>query len=102
MSRPLISILNSSTFGKHFAAHMDTLERFADIQHITVPADIDADSLAAHLKNSAGILESVTPRLPRGTLEQCEKLVLLVLHGIGWDTIDFEAAPALGIMGYRV
>src|SRR3546814_762511 len=102
MSRPLISILNSSTFGKHFAAHMDTLERFADIQHITVPADIDADSLAAHLKNSDGIIASVTPRIPRGTLEQCEKLVLLVRHGIGCDNVDLEAATELGIMVSRV
>lgn len=102
MSRPLISILNSSTFGKHFAEHIDTLQRFADIQHVTVPADIDADSLAAHLKNSDGIIASVTPKIPRRTLEQCEKLVLLVRHGIGCDNVDLEAATELGIMVSRV
>ncbi len=102
MSRPLISILNSSTFGKHFADHMATLEAFADIKHITVPADIDGDALAEHLKDSDGIIASVTPKIPRATLEKCKKLVLLVRHGIGCDNVDLEAATELGIMVSRV
>ncbi|RRN77711.1 hydroxyacid dehydrogenase [Pseudoxanthomonas sp. SGD-10] len=102
MSRPVISILNSSTFGKHFDEHIATLEEFADLQHITVPADIDADALAEKIKNSDGIIASVTPKIPRRTLEQCEKLVLLVRHGIGCDNVDLEAATELGIMVSRV
>ncbi|MFD1629675.1 NAD(P)-dependent oxidoreductase [Pseudopedobacter beijingensis] len=102
MKRPVISILNSSTFGKHFAAHMETLHAFADIQHIDVPSDIDADALAAHIKNSDGIIASVTPKIPRRTLEQCKNLVLLVRHGIGCDNVDLEAATELGIMVSRV
>ncbi|MRX47240.1 NAD(P)-dependent oxidoreductase [Pedobacter puniceum] len=102
MRRPLISILNSSTFGKHFADHMSTLEAFADIKHITVPADIDGDALAEHLKDSDGIIASVTPKIPRTTLEKCKNLVLLVRHGIGCDNVDLEAATELGIMVSRV
>ncbi len=102
MSRPIISIVNSSTFGKHFAAHMQTLEAFADIRHVTVPADIDADALAAALKDTDGIIASVTPKFPRRTLEQLEKLVLLVRHGIGCDNVDLEAATELGIPVSRV
>lgn len=102
MRRPLISILNSSTFGKHFADHMATLEAFADIKHITVPSDIDADALAEQLKDSDGIIASVTPKIPRRTLEQCKKLVLLVRHGIGCDNVDLKAATELGIMVSRV
>ena len=102
MSRPIISIVNSSTFGKHFDAHMETLEAFADIRHVTVPADIDADALAAELKGTDGIIASVTPRFPRRTLEQLENLVLLVRHGIGCDNVDLEAATELGIPVSRV
>src|SRR5690606_37688169 len=102
MKRPLISILNSSTFGKHFSEHIATLETFADLKHITVPADINADDLAKELKNSDGIIASVTPKIPRQTLEQCKKLVLLVRHGIGCDNVDLEAATELGIMVSRV
>ena len=54
MNRPLISIVNSSTFGKHFKEHISTLEKFSDIQHVTVAADIDADALAQKIKNYSG------------------------------------------------
>jgi phosphoglycerate dehydrogenase-like enzyme len=102
MKRPLISIVNSSTFGKHFTEHISTLEQFADIQHVTVPADIDADALAEKVKNSDGIIASVTPKFPRKTLEQCTKLKLLVRHGIGCDNVDLIAATELGIPVSRV
>jgi phosphoglycerate dehydrogenase-like enzyme len=102
MYRPLISIVNSSTFGKHFLEHISTLEKFADIQHVTVPADIEADALAEKIKNSDGIIASVTPRVPRKTLEQCTKLKLLVRHGIGCDNVDLQAATELGIQVSRV
>lgn len=102
MNRPLISIVNSSTFGKHFTDHISTLEKFAEIQHVTVPADIEADALAEKIKNSDGIIASVTPRFPRKTLEQCTKLKLLVRHGIGCDNVDLVAATELGIPVSRV
>jgi phosphoglycerate dehydrogenase-like enzyme len=102
MSKILISIVNSSTFGKHFTEHIRTLEKFADIQHVTVPADIDGDTLAEKIKNSDGIIASVTPKFPRKTLEQCSRLKLLARHGIGCDNVDLEAATELGIPVSRV
>ncbi|MDQ3843920.1 MAG: hydroxyacid dehydrogenase, partial [Bacteroidota bacterium] len=102
MNRPLISIVNSSTFGKHFTEHISTLEKFADIQHVTVPADIEADALAEKIRDSDGIIASVTPRFPRKTLEQCTRLKLLVRHGIGCDNVDLVAATELGIPVSRV
>ncbi len=102
MNKPLISIVNSSTFGKHFTEHIETLEQFADLVHITVPADIDADSLAEKIKDSDGIIASVTPKFPRKTLEQCKKLILLARHGIGCDNVDLQAATELGIAVSRV
>lgn len=102
MRRPFISIVNSSTFGKHFKEQLISLEQFADVQHITVPSDIDADALAGMIKNSDGIIASVTPRFTRKTLEQCKDLVILARHGIGCDNVDVEAATELGIMVSRV
>ena len=102
MNRPLISIVNSSTFGKHFKEHITTLESFADIRHVTVPANIDGDALAEKIKDSDGIIASVTPRFPRKTLEQCTKLRLLARHGIGCDNVDLVAATELGIQVSRV
>lgn len=102
MSRPVIAIVNSSTFGKHFAEHMDILQAFAAIQHLNVPADIDGETLAEQLKGVDGIIASVTPKFPRKTLEQLSKLVLLVRHGIGCDNVDLAAATELGILVSRV
>ncbi|MBS1919545.1 MAG: hydroxyacid dehydrogenase [Bacteroidetes bacterium] len=102
MNKPLISIVNSSTFGKHFSEHITTLEKFADILHITVPADISADELADRIKNSDGIIASVTPKFPKKTLDQCNKLILLARHGIGCDNVDLNAATELGIAVSRV
>lgn len=102
MSRPLISIVNSSTFGKHFTEHIKTIERFADIQHITVPSDIDPDTLSGKIKDSNGIIASVTPKFTRQVLEQCKQLVLLVRHGIGCDNVDLQAATELGIIVSKV
>lgn len=102
MNKPLISIVNSSTFGKHFKEHITTLESFANIQHVTVPANIEADALAERIKDSDGIIASVTPRFPRKTLEQCTKLRLLARHGIGCDNVDLVAATELGIQVSRV
>lgn len=102
MRRPIISVVNSSTFGKHFKEHISRLEEFADIQHISVPSDIEADALTEKIKNSNGIIASVTPRFHRKTLEQCKDLVLLVRHGIGCDNVDLQAATELGIAVSRV
>jgi len=102
MNRPLISIVNSSTFGKHFKEHLKTIEQFADIQHITVPSNIDADNLTEKIKASHGIIASVTPRFPGKVLEQCKSLILLSRHGIGCDNVDLMTATELGIMVSRV
>jgi len=102
MSKPLISIINSSTFGKHFKEHIKTLEHFADLQHITVPSDINAHDLTEKVKGSNGIIASVTPRFPRHVLEKCQDLILLSRHGIGCDNVDLQAATELGIRVSRV
>lgn len=102
MKRPLIIIVNSSTFGKHFQEHIETLKQFAEVERITVPADVSAPDLSEQVKNADGIIASVTPRFPEETLKQCKNLVLLVRHGIGCDNVDLQAATELGIAVSRV
>src|SRR4030095_1216880 len=57
---------------------------------------------SSDLKDSDGIIASVTPKFPRKTLEQCTRLKLLARHGIGCDNVDLEAATELGIQVSRV
>lgn len=102
MKKPLILIVNSSTFGQHFKEHIETLETFSDVRRVTVPADIDENSLAEKIKDADGIIASVTPRFPRETLIQCKNLVALARHGIGCDNVDLQAATELGIAVSRV
>lgn len=102
MKKPLIYIVNSSTFGKHFQEHINTLETFAEVKHLMVPADIDADTLAGKIKDADGIIASVTPKFSKRTLEQCNNLVVLARHGIGCDNVDLVTATDLGIQVSRV
>ena len=102
MQKPHISILNSSTFGKHFTDHISTLESFATLERIDVPADIDPKSLADRIKHSHGIIASVTPRFSRETLEQCDHLIHIARHGIGCDNVDLQSATEFGIGVSRV
>src|SRR5437868_3428871 len=97
ITRPLITIVNSSTFGLHFPDHLTSLERFADIRRIDLPADVDSGTLVNELGDSNGIIASVTPKFSKETLVKCPQLVLLFRHGIGCDNVDLEAATALGI-----
>ncbi len=100
--RPLITIVNSSTFGRHFTEHIAALESFADLRRIDLPADADAGMLTENLRDTDGIIASVTPKFTRKTLEQCPNLILLFRHGIGCDNVDLEAATELGIRVSRV
>lgn len=87
MDRPLIYIINSSTFGKHFPEHIKTLEFFADLDRIDVPADIDGGALGEIIKDADGIIASVTPKFTRETLEQCKNsffFPVMVVDVIMW------------------
>ena len=102
MKKPKIIIVNSSTFGKHFKDHISTLESFAEISRLDVPASIPAAELYPQLKDADGIIASVTPKFTREVLENCPKLVALFRHGIGCDNVDLDAATELGIRVSRV
>jgi len=102
MKKPLIAIVNSSTFGKHFSDHIETLKSFADLKRVDVPITVSNEELISQLQGVNGIIASVTPKFPRPVLEALTDLVLLVRHGIGCDNVDLEAATELGILVSRV
>ena len=102
MKKPKIIIVNSSSFGRHFSEHIQTLESFAELSRVDVPANISAQELAPLLKDANGIIASVTPRFERHVLDSCKDLVLLFRHGIGCDNVDLKAATDLGIRVSRV
>lgn len=96
-SKPVIAILNSSSFGKHHPDQISRLEKFATLKTINVPANIDGESLFNSLGDVNGIIASVTPKIPKITLEKLQNLKLLARHGIGCDNVDLIAAKELGI-----
>ncbi len=101
-TRPLITIVNSSTFGVHFSDHLASLERFADIRRIDLPADVDSDTLVGNWVILMASSPVTLQNFRRRTLIKCSQLVLLFRHGIGYDNVDLEAATELGMRVSRV
>lgn len=103
MSKKLcIAILNSSSFGKHHADHIASLEEFAQLRTVNVPADASPDLIVSELQGVQGVVASVTPRISREALAQLPELILIARHGIGCDNVDLEAATQYGVYVSRV
>lgn len=100
--KPLIAIVNSNSFGRHFPEHLERLSRFADVRHVAHPPNLSAAEWISVLKDAHGIIASVTPRYDRHLLSGLPNLALLVRHGLGYDNIDVEYATERGIVVSRV
>jgi len=68
MSKPLIAIVNSSSFGVSFPEHLRTLEAFADLIRIDIPNNAPASVFHEKLGKADGIIASVTPIYTREVL----------------------------------
>ena len=103
MSKKLcIAILNSSSFGKHHADHIASLEEFAELRTVNVAADASAALIVSQLQGVQGVIASVTPRLSREVITELPELVLIARHGIGCDNVDLDAATQYGVYVSRV
>jgi len=103
MSRkPIIAILNSSSFGKHHPDHVQRLEAIATLRRVTVAADATAQDLLPALEGVSGIIASVTPRIGSDVICALPELVLIARHGIGCDNVDLQAATNSGVYVSRV
>ena len=102
MKKPLIAIVNSSSFGKHFPQHLEQLQEIGDLIRVDVQTKIEPRSLVQKLQGVNAVIASVTPQFASQVLLQLDDLVLLARHGIGCDNVDLDAATSLGIMVSKV
>jgi phosphoglycerate dehydrogenase-like enzyme len=100
--KPLIAIVNSSSFGKHFPAHLERLGAFAELQFTNFDPRLPTEEIAARLADAHAIIASVTPNFTAETLARLPRLIAIVRHGLGYDNIDVDAAAQLGIIVSRV
>lgn len=100
--RPLIAIVNSSSFGISFPEHLRALEAFADVARVEIPRAAHAREFHAQLAGVDGIVASVTPHYTREVLLGLPELKLLARHGVGCDNVDLPTCIELGIVVSRV
>lgn len=87
-----IAIVNSSSFGKHFPEHLETLKELGEVESFTFDNEIDGKTLAEKLNGFNMIIASVTPFFTKEFFEHKDELKLISRHGIGYNNIDLKAA----------
>ena len=100
--KPLIAIVNSSSFGISYPEHLRKLEEFADLIRVDIPNNAPASVFHEKLREADGIIASVTPVYTREVLLGLPKLQLLARHGVGCDNVDLAACVELGIAVSKV
>ncbi len=94
MSKYKIAIVNSSSFGQVFPAHIQRLKQIGPVEHFNVASDIGGKELATLLKGYNLIIASVTPFFEEEFFQHKDELLLITRHGIGYNNINLEAAKA--------
>src|SRR5690554_1313007 len=87
-----IAIVNSSSFGKHFPKHIETLKSIGAVDFFKYEPNEKSEVLINDLKDYDYIISSVTPNFRRDFFENTPKLKLISRHGIGYNNIDVQAA----------
>ncbi|CZQ97612.1 Hypothetical protein Tpal_2151 [Trichococcus palustris] len=91
-----IAIVNSSSFGKIFDAHLDRLGKLGQVARFDFDSSIEGKELAEALEGYNIIIASVTPFFTSEFFEHKDELKLITRHGIGYNNVDLEAAKAHG------
>ena len=101
-NKPVIAIVNSSSFGISYPEHLRKLEEFAELVRVDIPNDAPASVFHDKLRDADGIIASVTPVYTRAVLLGLPKLRLLARHGVGCDNVDLDTCVELGIAVSKV
>jgi phosphoglycerate dehydrogenase-like enzyme len=102
MSRPLVAIVNSSSFGRKFPEHMRRLGKLGTVRRIGVRPDCRGAELARKLAGARVVIASVSPEFDEEFFRLSPDLLLVTRHGIGYDNVDVAAATRHGVMVARV
>ncbi len=100
--KPIIAIVNSSSFGISYPEHLRSLEQFAQLVRVEIPNDAPSSVFHEKLSDADGIIASVTPVYTREVLLGLPKLQLLARHGVGCDNVDLNTCSELGIAVSKV
>lgn len=91
-----IAIVNSSSFGKIFPHHLESLEEIGEVSFFNVDQNISGKDLAEVLEGQNIVVASVTPFFTKEFFDHKKDLILISRHGIGYNSIDIEAAKEVG------
>ena len=97
-----IAIVNSSSFGKLFPDHLDRLLEIGEVHSFQFAPDIPGDELAYALAGHDYIIASVAPRFSEEFFRHKDRTRLIARHGIGFDSIDLDAATRCGVVVTKV
>ncbi|WP_034907747.1 D-isomer specific 2-hydroxyacid dehydrogenase family protein [Eremococcus coleocola] len=92
MSENKIAIVNSSSFGKIFKKHIESLEKVGSVKFFNFDQKIPGKKLADELHGYNMIISSVTPFFTKEFFEHKDELKIISRHGIGYNNIDLDAA----------
>ena len=91
-----IAVVNSSSFGKIYTQHLERLKKIGEVSFFNFDSEIEGKELANRLNGYNMIIASVTPYFGKEFFDNKDELLLLSRHGIGYNTIDIEAAKKHG------
>lgn len=91
-----IAIVNSSSFGKLFPEHIETLKTIGPVERFDFAATADESQLARDLAGFNIIVAGVTPFYQQKFFAEKDELLLITRHGIGYDNIDIQEARRHG------
>jgi len=101
MNKKRAVIVNSKSFGK-FTDAIRELEKFCHVSRIDVPKDICGADLAEKLRGAHFIIATSHPKYDRAFFKNNEDVVSILIHGIGVDNVDIQAATDNGIVIVKV
>lgn len=97
-----IAVVNSKSFGVYFPDHLERLDALGGVDVLNIPSDISQLDLASSLRQYEYIIASVTPEFKREFFERSPQLKLISRHGLGYNSIDIEAAEEHGVYVTKV
>lgn len=92
-----IAVVNSKSFGVYFPKHLDYLNDLGGVDVLDISSNIPQLKLAEELKQYEFIIASVTPNFEKPFFENSPNLKLIARHGLGFNSIDIDAATDSGV-----
>lgn len=97
-----IAVVNSSSFGQHFPAHIERLEKIGEVKRFRFEPDVTDQELVEALDGYDYIIASVTPNFGEEFFDKVSNLKLVSRHGIGYNNVNLKGATKHGVYVSKV